>query len=474
MSEVRKIAHNTLIQIIGKTLVISFSLLGFGLMARYLGQEGVGYYSTIYAFLAIFGILIDLGMQMTTTKIISDPKEDESKILSNALTIRLIGSVIFLGLAPIIAIFFPYPTIVKTGMLISIVGFVSASLTSTLISLFQKHLLMLRVAIAEISAKIIYLGLILSTVYFDFGFYGILFAASMDSLLTFVILIYFASKEIKLKPTFDFDIWKKILSLTWPIGLTITLNLIYFKGDIFIMSLIRSQSEVGLYGAPYRILEVLINIIYLFLGLIMPLMATAVAIKNIEKLKIIIQSVFDFLLIITIPMIVGGYFLGEKIMIIVAGPEFIISGKIIKILLIATGTIFIAALFGYAVVALNKQKKAIPFYAINAVISTIGYLIFIPKYGYWGAAWMTVFSEIFILISAAYVLKKSINFLPGLKMLPKIIVASLVMSLPLYLFNQISLFVLLPAGVVIYFISLYLIKGIDKNIILEIIKKENN
>ena len=94
MNEMKKIAHNTLIQVLGKALTISFALVGFGLITRYLGQEGFGYFTTVYAFLTIFGILVDLGLQMTTIKLISDPNNNEGQILSNALTIRLILSVI--------------------------------------------------------------------------------------------------------------------------------------------------------------------------------------------------------------------------------------------------------------------------------------------------------------------------------------------------------------------------------------------
>ena len=100
MIEAKRIAQNTLIQVIGKALTIAIALFGFGLMARYLGQDGYGDFATIYAFLSIFGILVDLGLQMTTTQLISDPAENESQILSNALTMRLAASLIFLIIAP--------------------------------------------------------------------------------------------------------------------------------------------------------------------------------------------------------------------------------------------------------------------------------------------------------------------------------------------------------------------------------------
>src|SRR3989344_6658892 len=113
MTTAKQIAQNTIIQVMGKALTIAVALIGFGLMTRYLGQTGYGYFSAVYGFLTIFGILVDLGLQMTATQLISDPRENESQILSNALTIRFVTSLIFLGLASIVVLFFPYPKIVK-------------------------------------------------------------------------------------------------------------------------------------------------------------------------------------------------------------------------------------------------------------------------------------------------------------------------------------------------------------------------
>jgi len=474
MTETQKIAYNTLAQIIGKALTIFFALIGFGLMTRYLGQEGFGYFTTIYAFLAIFGILVDLGLQMTTTKLISDPKENESLILSNALTIRLVTSIIFLSLAVLVGIFLPYPKIVKIGMAVAVIGFIAAALTSTLTSFFQKNLKMQQIAAAEVLAKIIYLILTIVVIRLDLGLLGILAAAILDSVLIFAFSLTFAKKIVKLKLSFDPKIWQKIFQTTWPIGLTIALNLIYFKGDIFIMSLIKTPEEVGLYGAPYKILEVLINIDYLFLGLILPLLATAVALSDLNKLKIIIQSTFNFLIILVIPMIFGGYFLGVPLMVLMAGPEFAVSGKIIKILFLATGAIFIAGLFGYVVVALGEQKKMIKFYALNAFISIIGYLIFISLYSYWGAAWMTVFTEVFILFTAAYIMHKKIKFLPNLILAGKAIVASLIMSIPFYFLPDLNFIILICLGTLVYFTALYFLKGFDKKTILEIVNIKND
>src|SRR3989338_8498390 len=160
MNTIRKSAHNALVQSGGKAPTAVLVLFGFGVMTRYLGQEGFGYYTTVYAFLTIFGILIDLGLQMTTTQLISDPREDESRIVRNALTIRLLTSLLFLGVAPLVALAFPYPAPVKLGIGLATAGFVFASLTATLTSLFQKRLIMHQVGVAEVAAKVLFVAAI--------------------------------------------------------------------------------------------------------------------------------------------------------------------------------------------------------------------------------------------------------------------------------------------------------------------------
>lgn len=471
MSLARKIAHNIIVQFFGKIFGIVFSLLTVGLLTRYLGQTGFGYYTTIFAFLQVFGILVDFGLQMTTVQMISDPKNNETKTLGNILGLRLTSSLIFLGLAPLIALLFPYPPVIKIGLLIMACGVLFSQLTSILIGVFQKYLATQKVALAELSNKLLMFALIALAIFLKQNILVIIALAIIPSAVNFFLLFFFAKKYLPLSFSFQLSEWQKIFLKTWPIGLTIALNLVYFKADTIILSIFRSQAEVGIYGAPYRVLEVLINFAYLFLGLLLPLMANFYAIKNIDKLKKILQQGFDALIIFTIPMIFGAYFLGVPTMTLIAGQQFAASGQLLKILIIATGIIFIAALFGYAVVAMEKQKSMIKFYAANAAISLAAYLIFIPAYGYWAAAWLTVLTEFFVLATSFWVIYKNLKFIPDLKIMGKAAFASLIMCLPLYYFPHLNLFSQLGLAIIIYFGTMYLIKGFSQEMVLKIFSR---
>src|SRR3990167_10087051 len=101
MSLTRKIAHNSLIQFAGKIIGTALALVTISLMLRYLKQEGFGVYTTAINFLAVFGILADMGLYLIMTREISKDNADINAITSNAFTLRLVVSVACLALAPL-------------------------------------------------------------------------------------------------------------------------------------------------------------------------------------------------------------------------------------------------------------------------------------------------------------------------------------------------------------------------------------
>lgn len=479
MSLTRKIAHNTLIQILGKALGLSLSVLTLGIMTRYLGPELFGYYTTAFAFLQIFGILIDFGLQMITVQLISDPGVDESKMFSNIFTFRIFSALLFF-FVPYAALFFPYPHAIKIGVVITSFTYFFTTISSVALGIFQKHFKMKYAAWADFFNKFLLFALTFAMVALQKSIVWFFLAAAASNGAYLLLLLLFAKKITPIKILIEWDKWKLILSRAWPLALSILFNLIYFKADTVILSLFRSQTEVGLYGAPYKILEVLINFSYLFLGLLLPLMAFAYANKNSEDLRRYLQNGFDVMAAYSLPLVFGTAVLGKEIMGFVAGQAYAPSGDILKILMVAVAIISLTAVFGYGIVATNIQKKILPYFALNAAVSLALYFIFIPKYSYWAAAWTTVYTEIFILISSLVILYKKIKFLPRLKIFLKSLFASLIMSLALVAakkFNFASGIYLMASvsfSSVIYLLALYALGGISKKMVLDIFSVKKN
>lgn len=471
MNLASKVAWNTIVQFLSKIISIVLGLFTIALMTRYLGPVGFGEYTTIITFLSFFAVAADLGLTLVTVQMISQPNIDQGKTLSNLFSLRLFSALILLLSAPIIIWFFPYSTAIKLGVAITWISYFFVALNQILVGLFQKELRLDKVSIAEISSRIILFLGIFVTVKLNYGLTGVLWASILSSFLSFVLHFYYSKPFAKITLNFNWEIWLEIIKKSWPIGLTIVFNLIYLRADILLLSIFKTQNDVGVYGAAYKVIDVLITLPFIFAGIVLPIMTRAWIQKNTEHFKIILQRSFDLMAILAVPQFFGTYFLADKVMSLIAGPEFIIAGPILKILIGASSIVFMGTVFSHGVIAVNKQKNIISSYVFVAITSLIGYFILIPRYSYFGAAWVTIYSELAIALASFYIVYKASSFVPRFKAFNKSLIASVIMSLSLVLLIDTPLYINITISSLIYFSCLYLIKGITKEDVLELIAK---
>ncbi len=298
MFNTRKIAHNTIIQIIGKAANVLIGVLAISYLTRYLSPSGFGQYTTVLTFLQIFGIFLDFGLYLVLLQEIGKNEDKKNFIFSNILTLRIISGSSFFIIAPTIALFFPYPTIVKVGIALTSLAFFLNSLIQVYAAIFQKEMKMHKVVLAESIGKILFLVFIILAITLRGNLLVVLISNNINSLVFFIILAWSAKKYVKYKWQLDWEYARKIIKLAWPIGLTIALNLIYFKADTLILSLFHSAADVGYYGAPYKILEVITTLPHLILGLTLPILAAYWFQKKVQEFKNVFQYMFDLFVIL--------------------------------------------------------------------------------------------------------------------------------------------------------------------------------
>lgn len=468
MSLTRQLTHNTLIQTIGKFFSIFLGVIGLSIMTRYLGTDGFGQYTIIVAFLQFFAIMADMGLMLITVQMLSEPNANEQKILSNIFTLRIFTSLAFLSLAPLVVLFFPYSSTIKIGISIFTFSFFLLSLIQVLTGLFQKRLKIIEVTVADILGKATMIIFILIAVYLDLGLFGVMIAGIIGNIFNVIYLLFATSKLLTIKLSFDFDVWKTIFTKSWPIAVSIAFNLVYLKTDTIILSLYHSQSDVGIYGASFRFLEILIMIPTMFMGLVLPILSNYWAQKNMVEFKKMLQTAFNVMVIAAIPMVAGTWILAEKIIVLISGKDFASAAPVLKIIVLASAIVFIGTLYGHTIVAINKQKKMIWAYALTAVTSLIAYFVFIPKFSYFGAAWATVFAESLIAIICFAMVVKTTKTWPDIKIIFKSLVASGAMLVVLYYVKNYSIVISIPLAIITYVSVLYSVKGFSKEFVKEI------
>lgn len=441
-----------------RILGTAIALVIVGLLTRYLGQSGFGDYATLLAFLYIFMVLADFGLYSITVREISKPGADEQRIASAALTLRALIGIIVFGLACLIVQFLPYSGQLKIGLVLGAIGFWFLSNNQVLMGIFQKHLRTDLAGLGEIAGRILQLGLVILFVKLNAGFLSIVLALSVGGFLNFLVVFLFACRYVRLRISFDFSLWKKILRAGLPLAMAAFLVMIYFRLDTVMLSLMKGSSEVGIYGLGYKVLEGIIFFPAMFVGLVMPLMSKFFSLSKKFFLSII-QKTLDVLLIFAVPMIVGTIFLSKKIIILIGGRDFILSSGVLNILIFACGIIFLGALFSNAIIAVEKQKALAWIYGLGALVNIVTNFIFIPKYSYYGAAWTTVLTEFLVTFLMVLILHQTIRRWFSFKILLRILPSAFLMGGSLYFLKSSGLIVLVLIGALIYFAALYLFRG---------------
>lgn len=467
----KKIALNAIVSTGARIINLALSLIIIGFITRYLGQAGFGDYATILAFLFFFTVMSDFGLYSICIRDMSRPNADEVSIVNNAFTMRVVFGLIIFSLSPFIVRLFPYSNNIKLGVLIGAFGFWFLSSNAILISVFQKHLRMDKVAISEVLGRLSQFSLVSFFIWQDKGFLFIVLALVIGALIHLSLNLFFVRKIIPLSFRFNFDIWLDILKKSIPLGLASIFTMIYFKLDTLMLSVIRSSVDVGIYGLAYKVLESLIFFPAMLVGLIMPLLSRY-AFSAREKFIDIGQRVINILLIFIVPLLIGVILLSKRIVVLIGGDEFILSAGVLNILIIATGIIFLEVLFSNIIISIEKQKLLVYIYAIGLMINLVTNFIFIPRYSYYGAAGTTLLTELIVALMMLLMIYKSIKLTFSFKTVFKNIIAGLVMGLVLFLLSGWNLLVLIMLAVIVYFGVLFFINGFTKQDILLLIKKE--
>ncbi|MFA4930534.1 MAG: flippase [Patescibacteria group bacterium] len=470
-----KVAFNTIVQTIGKVVVVATSVTTISLLTRYLGEGGFGEYTTTMTYLGFFGIVVDLGMYIIVVRELANDKDKGRLYLNNSLGMRLVLGLLILFLAPLLAyLFFPYTNQVDMAIAIGAISFWFINLNQIVVAVFQVNLHMWKLVMGEVLGRIVILVLTYYFVLAQGNLLDFIWANVAGNIALFIVTYLFARHYLSLRPQFNWKIWRRIMIETLPLAVVVLLNRIYFNVDTIFLSVFRSQEEVGVYGLPYKILDILITFPSIFVGLVFPTLVRH-GLKGIGELKRVYQKAFDFMMMTALPMLTGLIMLARPIIKLLTGEVgFEDSVYILQILSVPVVFVFFSTLSNNLVIAVKMQKKLMWISLVCVIFNLALNIWLIPKYGYWAAGSVTVVTELLVMILSMVFVWKYIQILPNLNIVTKVVPSVVAMGLVLYWLSTWNLVLLVAIGGLVYFVMMYLLGGISRDMVLKVVGKKND
>lgn len=433
-----KVAVNTIYQIIGRVLITIIAFFTIGILTRYLGVTGFGEYSIVIAYLSLYAVIADFGFFYLIVRKLSAKEENEVEVASNLISIRTIAAIIIYGLSIIIVQFLPYSPDVKLAISFGTIAFLASSIANTVYGVLQVYFQMYWAVFADVLARSLILLFVFLITKSGGTLSQIIWAYVGANIVSLIVVIFRARTLVKFNFRVNLPAWFGIIKESLPFGVAIVFSFLYFKVDSLMLSILKGPTDVGIYAPGVKILEVVLTLPSLFIATILPIYSRYFAQKD-SRLPATIQKSFD-LLAVAMAGVVGGIFiLAPQIIQLISGNEFLNASTVIvfgnsvtavsilAIIIFTAASSYLSPTFLYLIIAAGKQAKLVVPNILFLIFNIVLNLIFIPRYSYFASAWITVATDILVLIVVYYLAKREVNFNLSFVRLFKSILASLVM-----------------------------------------------
>ncbi len=476
MAAVRSIAKNTGLLIAASLIQKALTLILVALVVRMLGAEGLGLYSFIFSFAAIFGVLAHFGIDILGLRDISHDKTQTRRILGEMIATKTILSFGMLLVLFVSAKIMGYDD--TTIMLILLAGIATAmdNMAGTFRSAFLAYEKMEFDFLVNTVSKIILFGISFFSILNGFGVFGLAVAAIAAAIANIVLSVLLCTTKIaKPEIVVDFSAWKRMIIKAWPFCSMGLFSIVYAKINIIMLSSMQGNAAVGFYDSAMRLAESLSLVITSFLMAIFPVMSRFFAQKN--DVHLLLEKSVKFVVFMILPVAFGTTLLAPQILAFFYKPEFLSSApsdflspqSVLMVLVWYSVLSFVLGIFQVQFNSMHKEKLVSKILALTVGIQIVLSLFLIPQYSFVGAAVATLISQAVFFVIAYYFIKKQfggINFVPAVS---KPLIAAIAMAAAIVILPVRTIFIV-PIAAAVYFAVFLGIGGFAEDDI-RIIKK---
>ncbi len=408
-----QIVWNTIAQVLGKSFSTVLGVVITILLTRYLGPAGYGTLTFVLVFVTMFGTLADWGLTLITIREAARNAKEAAEIVGNVLVIRLVLAFLAALVAVIAINFLPYSPDIRFLTGVGAVMLIALSIKTSFQIIFNVKLKMQNWAVSEIAANGLTLLLVLGIIFQKGSLLQVILAYLAGNTLAAIVAGFLAFRLIPLR----FSLVKKstrfLLLEALPMGSILVLFTVYNRIDTVILSLDKGNTAVGLYGAAYRIYEVLVLGAAYFANSILPLISL-LAREDREKMKLIFRQAFVVLFLMGAGVAVVNFLFAPIWIAILAGPAFAGSVTALRILSLALIVSYFNHLNGYTLIALGRQWYSFYIGIVALVINVALNMIFIPIFSYNAAAFITFLTEGIVVLLSLVLIRRILGVRPKL------------------------------------------------------------
>lgn len=193
--------------------------------------------------------------------------------------------------------------------------------------------------------------------------------------------------------------WAVLLRSALPVAASALMIAVYYSLDRVLLGFLRTEAEVGLYEAAYKVFAAAVVPSTVCYQAFFPLLSAARG--DAAQRLATTRSYARAMMALGPAVAVGGGLLAYDITLAVYGAEYASSGGVLSLLMVSAGLVYVANVYAQPLLAWGLERRFLMATAAGAAVNTGLNVLLIPKHGASGAAVATVAAEVAALLGMA-------------------------------------------------------------------------
>lgn len=396
MNSITKIFKNFFTLFVSEILCKSIGVFSTAYLARTILPDGYGVIGFAIALIYYFSNIIIFGGDTIATRDVSLNRNKFSLYFTNIISFRIVVTIL------LVIILFPLISFISKDIRSEYV--IKIILLSLFLNTFSTNFLyqaierMEIIAISNLLRSLLLLSGYLLFVNNSDDVYAAAWVFTISSVSVSLAMFLFTHFTIsKFRYKIKFSLIGYLLKESYPLFISSIAIAVYYNLDIIMLSYLKTDFDVGIYNAAYRIFLVGVLPINFILQSFFPQLSRIYNLDDRGFWFIMNKYAFSqFFLGVSASIII--YVLSGVGINLIFGHEYISASIALKILALNISVVSVNVLFGNPLTAWGKQKQYSFVIVAGALANVFLNFILIPKYSFNGAALATLLSEFIVFV----------------------------------------------------------------------------
>lgn len=233
-------------------------------------------------------------------------------------------------------------------------------------------------------------------------------AISAPLLLVNLVLAGAYGREFSVpRPRFHWRAWAPVLAPALPLAAAAFVAEIYYNLDKVMLEWIATTTDVGHYGAAYRVYGLAIAPASVLLPAFFPSIASSLG--DLDRQREAVRLYARTMLAFGVPIALAGPFLAAPLVTFLFGAEYAPAAAPLQFLFVNAGIVYVAMSHGNPITAWNRERPYMRVVLVGGVSNIVLNVLLISPFGTVGAAGATLATEALVLAGMAWLLRREIG-----------------------------------------------------------------